>query len=347
MAFGGSLIATGSPETTPPPIQLTSAEAVPATALPSIPIERIALGQRVEGVNPIHEQVENGFPEPDPTNWRALHLQMTKDDGQLLQIELLRPLEWLELVGAEVGATVYLDLAEMGAEGEAYVEAILPCPTIEPGAGTVVTGRFIHVVDSADVINLSIEGQLEPTGVTANHPYWSADREDFIPAGELRIGEQVDTIVGLRRVTGLAPRPGPPVTKVYNLETLEHVYRVGELGALVHNAYPLTTLQKSRLGSAARYKWEKYTGRSARSVGMDVHHRVPLEWAHKFPGADPNRLSNVVGIQVKAHQTLINAEWTVFRNYYKNIGKDPTAAQVMKKALDIDAMYGYLFKALR
>jgi hypothetical protein len=75
--------------------------------------------------------------------------------------------------------------------------------------------------------------------VTANHPYWSADREDFIPAGELRIGEQVDTIFGLRRVTGLAPRPGPPVTKVYNLETLEHVYRVGELGTLVHNSYAL------------------------------------------------------------------------------------------------------------
>ncbi len=87
-----------------------------------------------------------------------------------------------------------------------------------------------YVTDN--LVNVSLEGQDEPTGVTDNHLYWSVTRNDYIPAGELEIGEEVDTIHGTTKVTSIVPRAGPE--PVYNLEIhREHVYRVGELGTLV------------------------------------------------------------------------------------------------------------------
>jgi hypothetical protein len=69
--------------------------------------------------------------------------------------------------------------------------------------------------------------------VTANHPYWSVDRQDFTPAGQLRVGETVDTLSGTAHVA--AARSYRYTGTVYNLETTEHVYLVGSGGTLVHN----------------------------------------------------------------------------------------------------------------
>ena len=68
----------------------------------------------------------------------------TDDEGQrrLLNIELLRPLEWLSFYEVAVGRTIDLDLSEMGAEVGAEVLAVEPCPPIQPGPGNVVTGTF-------------------------------------------------------------------------------------------------------------------------------------------------------------------------------------------------------------
>jgi hypothetical protein len=234
----GDFVRPAPPATAAPNTHRAAMRQPTESAPRSLAIDEVSLGRRLAGRNPLRAQVEEGIAEPDPATWREIHLSMAKEDGSRLYIELLRPMEWMELVGADIGATIYLDLAELGAEGEASVVDILPCPPIAAGVGTIVTGRFIHEVESASVVNLIIEGQSEPTGVTSNHPYWSVDRHDFIPAEDLLVGEQVDTIYGIRRIASIAPRPGPPVTKVYNLETLEHVYRVGELGTLVHNVCP-------------------------------------------------------------------------------------------------------------
>jgi hypothetical protein len=74
-------------------------------------------------------------------------------------------------------------------------------------------------------------------GVTAAHPFWSVTRDDFVPAGELELLEQVVTIDGqIWRLTAITPRAGPET--VYNFEVAgEHVYYVGSDGLLVHNAY--------------------------------------------------------------------------------------------------------------
>ena len=51
-----------------------------------------------------------------------------------VSIELLRSLDWLEDHGAYVGGSVYLDMPEMGACGQAEVLAIEPCPPLEENA---------------------------------------------------------------------------------------------------------------------------------------------------------------------------------------------------------------------
>ncbi|MCP4594564.1 MAG: hypothetical protein GY842_27855, partial [bacterium] len=71
-------------------------------------------------------------------------------------------------------------------------------------------------------------------GATATHPFWSLDRQAFVPAGDLTVGERIATLRGETHVVSMTPH-GAPET-VYNLEVWgEHVYHVGRLAALVHN----------------------------------------------------------------------------------------------------------------
>ena len=74
-------------------------------------------------------------------------------------------------------------------------------------------------------------------GVTDNHLFWSVDRQQFVPIGEMEIGERVQTYHGeTKRIASKLPRPGPP-KEVYNLEVYgEHVYFVGEQALLAHNS---------------------------------------------------------------------------------------------------------------
>jgi hypothetical protein len=207
---------------------------VGAIQLESMPIKKVQVGDRIAGSNPIREQAEG--IEPDPAIWRKISLHMRKESGLSLWIDLLRPREWVENVGARPGATIFLDLFDMGAIGDAEVTDLGPCPPIKPGNGTVVTGKFIHQADAnSNVIRLRVEGQKEPTSVTSNHPYWSEDRKEYVEVGRLRIGELVNTEFGVRRVESVTPYSDYSGL-LYNLETTEHVYRVGSLGTLVHNA---------------------------------------------------------------------------------------------------------------
>ncbi|MFN6108448.1 MAG: polymorphic toxin-type HINT domain-containing protein, partial [Planctomycetaceae bacterium] len=147
----------------------------------------------------------------------------------------------------------------------AEVLAIEPCPPLASGPGRTVTGTFAHA--AADVLDLEIEGLDTPLGCTANHPFWSADRHDFVPAGALTIGEHLQTESGtLRQVTRITPRRGPPVA-VFNLEVdAEHVYYVSTAGVLVHNAYP---------GGGGRENTPLATRPSARDSEFDIISRNP------------------------------------------------------------------------
>jgi len=160
---------------------------------------------------------------------------MQKDNGQWLHVELLRSLEWIAESQAATRKTIFLNLAEMGAIGDADVLSIGPCPPIQPGKGNVITGKFAHEVAEGDVVDVRFAGQAEATRVTATHPYWSIDREDFIAAGQLRTGERVHSLIGPTRTESILPSNYSGL--VYNLEIQgEHVYRVGSAGLLAHNA---------------------------------------------------------------------------------------------------------------
>lgn len=201
------------------------------------PIADVQLGQRLVGQNPLRGQAETWTPNEE--TWREVRLHLRKSSGNSVWIGLLRPVDWCETHGARVGATIDLQLQELGASGSADVLSVGPCPPIEPGddADPIVTGTFKHEVDQhSQVLDLWIEGQAEPTGVTANHPYWSVDRQQSVPVSELQVGEHVDAQGGTAVVASVELRPHQGF--VYNLETTEHVYRVGSRGTLVHNACP-------------------------------------------------------------------------------------------------------------
>ncbi len=159
---------------------------------------------------------------------------MRKENGSPLRVDLLRPIEWIEANAADLGKTIFLNLPEMGAVGDAEVTYLGTCPPIKSGKGTIVTGKFIHRSDSTDVVTLCLDGEDEGTGVTRSHPYWSQDRKEFVRAGDLLVGESVDTAFGVRHVISVAPCNYRGL--LYNLETIEHVYRAGYSGALVHNS---------------------------------------------------------------------------------------------------------------
>lgn len=218
--------------------------------LTAIPIEELQVGDRVVGTNPIRDQADEF--EPEPITWRKISLHMQKESGLSLSIDLLRPLEWIQANGVGPGKTIFLSMPDMGAVGDAEVTYLGACTPIKPGTGTVVTGKFTHQADAnSNVVRLRLEGQTEATGVTANHPYWSEDRREYVEVGNLRLGELVNTKFGLRRVESITT-DSQYNGQLYNIETTEHVYRVGSVGTLVHNfcAHRITLDAQKRVRSA-------------------------------------------------------------------------------------------------
>jgi len=205
-------------------------------------IEDLRVGDWVLADNPELEETEYEYEAPaavELDGWRTVGLRMAKADGGRLDMVLLRPVEWLEECGYTLGATVDVELPELGAEGPAEVLSIGPCPAIAPPPSSdcrLITGTFAH--SSGEIIDVRIEGLEEPIGCTANHPFWSEDRQEFVEAGDLLEGETLltadDTPAHVITVT-----PRETTEPVYNLEVdLDHVYYVSTSGVLVHNAYP-------------------------------------------------------------------------------------------------------------
>jgi hypothetical protein len=201
------------------------------------PIEQIQVGERVLADNPLldDETDEDGSfrDEIDPSSWRRVVLKAPKTDGTFARVTLLRPMTWLKDRRAEVGGTVPISVPECSIGGNAAVLAIGPCPNIRPGKGQVVTGTFHH--ESARVVDVHVAGVPGPIGTTANHRFWSEDRNQFVAASLLKPGERLRGGEGTLQVTQVVPRG--TVEPVYNLEVqLHHVYHVSEAGILVHNA---------------------------------------------------------------------------------------------------------------
>jgi len=234
-----------------------------ARGLETRPIESIRPGMRVLSGTQTAGKADSHI---DPSDWRLVRLTMEKSDGSRLDIELLRPTDWFEwralqravenddptfglprpltlapdelpLAEALLGKELALDLPGIGASGPATVTAVLPCPEIAPAESLghrVVTGTFHH--SAAQVLDLQIRGEETSIGTTTTHPFWSEDRQAFVEAGQLQVGENLRRNDGrLTQVARLTPHTGPPV-EVFNIEVdADHTYQVGGNGVLVHN----------------------------------------------------------------------------------------------------------------
>lgn len=201
-----------------------------------VKIKDIRVGDRVFGENPeLPRAVRESTAEPDWRSWRRALLVMQKPDGEL-RIELIRPRGWFAELGASPGCEIYLDMEEMGACGSALVVSLLDDVRVSGGPGHVVTATFAHFA-STPVLDVYIDDDRTPLGVTDNHLFWAPDDRKFRPIGELEVGERIMNIEGRPgQITKKNVRTGQQY--VYNLEVYgEHVYYVGSKGWLAHNHY--------------------------------------------------------------------------------------------------------------
>lgn len=163
---------------------------------------------------------------------REVVLRMDFPDHSWCDIVLSRTTTWMDEHKVREGAKVFLDLEHVGVRGWANVLEINLCGPIKVGQGELVTGTFKF--SHGHVGELVLESEPKPIGVTALHPFWSVDRQNWVPVSELLIGEQVKTSNGTTHVVSftMTDRTEP----VYNLEVAySNCYHVGQSGVLVHN----------------------------------------------------------------------------------------------------------------
>jgi len=179
MAALGDREAEATVATTPAPTSASPAQ----PRLITKPIEDIRCGDRIPSELPAG-LLPDDEPEPDPATWRLVELELTKDNGDLAQVNLLRPLVWLQQAGAIDHGTFPIDVEELDLEGQAAVLKVRPCPPIQKGKGQVVTGTFRHTCD--EFVHLHINGEPAPIVCTTGHPTWSETRQNFVNAADLQ-----------------------------------------------------------------------------------------------------------------------------------------------------------------
>ncbi len=274
-------------------------------------IEDVRLGRRVVGRNPLREQTQSPS-NIHPETHRTIRLEMIQH-GTIFELAFLRSLTWLDEQQAQVGGMIHLEMLEMGLDGPARVVSIDPCPEIEPDDGTgrmVVTGTMKHL--AGNVLEIQTEGDAEPLGVTDTHPIWSVDRQDFVVAGQLTVGELLEQADGtVTQITRITPTRGPPVM-VYNLEIdAEHVFRVGEDGLLVHNVCP----------------WEVDTYDALKKNSkpfddIDIHHAGQQHaMAQLIPGYN-SKLAPSIAVPSRLHRQIPTVSGTVSRTVRGQLAKD-------------------------
>lgn len=222
-----------------------------------------AVSEKTESTSVQAYQLEIDSEEVTPETWRTINLEMRKADGSVAKVDLLRPLWWLEDAEAEVGGTIALSMPEMGIDGDAKVLSIGPCKAdsrkIDP-TNRVVTGKFTH--ENAIVLDLAFNNNLNnKVGVTPNHPLWSQTRNGWVEAGQLKVGEYVQTKDGIAQLTFRSQRPGRH--RVHNLEVhKDHTYYVSNLGILAHNSCakrPIWSSTKNKTPVQNAYgHWKKH-----------------------------------------------------------------------------------------
>ena len=211
----------------------STAAVATATTTQCLAIAKVPIGARVLAGNPRPDEFDDSFAEPMQSEWARVSFLIVRDDLSVVEAEFIRPRAWIESLGLVKGARLDLAVPELEIDGLAEVTAVRDCPPIAEGEGRVVTGRFV-TREAINVVTVRLANGTE-IRATDVHPVWSVDREEWVPAGELQPGEQVDTLAGPVAVASVERLESR--VDVHNIEVHgEHVFRVTADGVLVHNA---------------------------------------------------------------------------------------------------------------
>jgi Pretoxin HINT domain len=199
------------------------------------------------------------------------------------------------------------------------------------------------------------QGSAEPLGqsvqivATDEHPFYVVD-VGWTTADAVQVGKKLVGAGGavLMVVANRDWKPDSGVV-VYNFQVEgDHTYFVGDIHAQgewvwTHNACTfdgfngkLTREGSDQLRDNARNIWQQLTGRRPIWDDLEVHHRVPLEWSHILPKADPNRVANLVGVNGKTHKQVTGL-WGEWKRSLR--GREPSQSEVIKHALSIDSQF--------
>lgn len=224
------------------------AETPVATPRGRRPIAELPIGHRVWGRSLDPADYPPEIPL-DPALYRVVRLAKRKRGQIVCWIDLLRPLTWFAENNVTEGRPVEINLPEMGVEGSCEVLGIDPCPTIEPGPGCLITGRFHHV--SGEILEVNVEGEPGSIRVTRNHAFWAHNELRWKPIGQFVAGDNLS--VQSRKRRAMRIKTTDKRLPVYNIEVQNgHCYRVGEQGILVHNTSAAPT--QGRTGPVVVYR---------------------------------------------------------------------------------------------
>ncbi len=132
------------------------------------PIAQIRVGEWVVAENPALKDSEGkslvAGERVRAEDWRKISLRMTKQDGDLLRMEFLRPAAWLESHHIRAGGKITMLLGEMHADGLAAVLSVDSSvaggttPLIStPGRVGAAASGISGSVNSGS-LNLSVDG---------------------------------------------------------------------------------------------------------------------------------------------------------------------------------------------
>ncbi|TWT55527.1 polymorphic toxin-type HINT domain-containing protein [Allorhodopirellula solitaria] len=235
--------------------EATTTTANPTTPATTTAIEHVAIGARVPDQNPRPEDYDFSLRDVDQDTWRQLDVRLRRKDGAVVEMQLLRPVEWVENLNLSVGSEFTLILSEFEVDGNAVVTAIGPCCEIAEGEGSVVTGRFV-TRQVSNLVEVTLENGTTFTGTTT-HPVWIPAKHDWVELGDLNEGEKLATLAG--SVTVAKVRRPKRVSDVFNIEVHgHHVYRITDDGVLVHNN---SSVGKALVEAATRRRAQSQLGR--------------------------------------------------------------------------------------
>ncbi|MCG3131835.1 MAG: hypothetical protein FLDDKLPJ_02645 [Phycisphaerae bacterium] len=221
------------------------------TAEGSVPIESLTAGDRVltspfgsddpellagDEVFTVNSRQHQHIPAPsqaDVNSWVGVDLTISTADGHVVEIRTIRPADSGFVAECRLTGTAWLELPELGLSGQAEVTSIRAYPEVKAGTGRLVLSTITQL--SAHLLRLEVNGGEEIIDLTETHRLYSADRDSWVPAFDVRVGECLTSLDDVVEITGIQRLSG--VRQVYNLEIqTDHCYYVSSLALLSHNS---------------------------------------------------------------------------------------------------------------